>query len=68
MKDMFAKGRRTAAIGERASKAKMTDRKVRKARRDHKNGVPCSALAKRYGIAKSTMRGIINRQTWRHIK
>lgn len=54
--------------GERFWSAKLDKKKVRKARRLYETGrFTIRGLAGRFGIASSSMRSILNRQTWKHV-
>jgi hypothetical protein len=65
MADMVSKRRSTA--GQDNPKAILTDEQVIQARREHAAGVSQKELCERYGVAKGTMSGIINRKTYRHL-
>ncbi len=68
MRDMFAKGRRTAALGESNGKSVLTEDQVREIKRTYKGrrGERKELLAK-YGIAKGTLQAIMEGKTWRHV-
>jgi hypothetical protein len=76
MKDKIAKNRQgncgphNAARGMRQGSAKITDDTVLEIRRryihhDRRNGA--SAMARRYGISKSSVFNILTKRTWRHV-
>lgn len=69
--DMRAKGRGSKPplhLGARHPLSKMTEADVRVARARHANGESMNSLARAFGIAGSTMRAIIHRETWRHVE
>lgn len=58
----------SAAKGEGNWNSKFTNDQVIKIREEHaRGGISYCAIAKRYGIAKSSIMSIIKRQTWKHI-
>lgn len=67
MQDMFAKGRRQAAVGERASKTKLTVEQVLVIRRRSSLGESDRKIAVDYPVGYTAIRAIRVRQTWRHI-
>lgn len=68
MADMRAKGRRLgkSAIGSAVKGSKLTEEQVSQLRALHPH-LGYGAIAKRFGIAKSTARDIIVRKWWRHV-
>lgn len=67
MHDMFSRGRRIAAVGEQASKAKLVTQQVLELRRRAAAGEKRSNLALAFGIGKTSVRAIILRKSWRHV-
>lgn len=67
MSDMFAKGRRQAAIGERASKTKLTSEQVLDIRRRCARGESDRKISADYPVQYSAIRAIRVRKTWSHI-
>lgn len=64
MRDMFAKGRRIAAVGEKTGRARLTDleaKEIRESAGSHR------AIAARFGIDPSQVSRIKTRKTWRHL-
>ncbi len=54
--------------GEQAKTAKLTAELVREIRAAHRPGrVGCDQLARRFGVHKSTVARIINRELWGHV-
>jgi len=64
MRDMYRKGRRVAARGERASKAKLTAKQVRAIRQDQRT---LRAIAADYGIGHTSVLAIKQRKHWAHL-
>lgn len=64
-RDRFQHG--TSNRGEGNSQAKMTGSRVRKLRLLRGRGWKYSALAQRFGIAKSTAKSIALRKSWKHV-
>jgi hypothetical protein len=62
--DMKTKGRARKAVGEKASRAKLTDYLVLQIRASN---ISIKELAKMYGVHEDTIRSIKNRDTWKHI-
>lgn len=67
--DAVAKGRHWTRPprGEAASAAILTEKKVLRIRASHAAGMSQSQLAKRYGVAVSTVSAAVTRRTWKHI-
>ena len=63
--DCASKGRHV--YGTRHAFAKLTDGRVREARRLAKRGVPYSDLANRYGTSWSAVRAAVQGVTWKHV-
>lgn len=55
------------ARGERCASAKLTADVVREIRRLYREGIGYDRLARRYGIAKSSVAAVVNLRTWRHV-
>lgn len=73
LKDMWSKGRarpwpQTRSRGEASPVAKLTERAVRKMRRERAAGATYIALAKRYGVDRMTIKAAVLRKTWRHVQ
>lgn len=68
MRDMFERKRRTAAVGVKASKAKLNDEQVRSIRAENAAGQSLRKIAKRVGLNATTVRKICMRETWRHVE
>lgn len=69
MRDMFSKGRRTAATGAtNHGTAKLTAEQVAEARAFYtgRRG-ECKALCDRFGVHKNTMLAALHGRTWRHL-
>lgn len=68
MEDMVTKGRSHKPIGTRNASAVLTDDQVRDIRASY---VPqygsCVALARRYGVGRSTIWGIVKGNSWKHV-
>ena len=68
MDDMRSKGRENFAKGERIGAAKMTEEKVREARRLWKSGkYTKSSLCRRYGLTRVPMDCLLTGKTWKHV-
>lgn len=65
--DMARKGR-AGQRGERSPVAKLNDDAVRDIRRAAACGTPVAELARRYGVARSLIRGVRNGTRWSHVK
>jgi hypothetical protein len=72
MRDMMLKGRcgRTgkAMTGEQNGNAKLTELAVLEIRVAASAGTPFEELAATYSVSKATIHGIVNRDTWGHLK
>lgn len=68
MRDMFAKQRRQAALGEQNGKSKATENLVRHIRATYtgRRG-ELKELIQTTGLHKNTLQAILTRRTWRHI-
>jgi len=68
MRDMFAKDRRAAAVGERNGRSKATAKLVRdiRGRYTGRRG-ELRALIAETGLHKNTLQAILKRRTWRHV-
>ena len=60
--------RKRDSRGEKAGMAKLTDKKVRKIRKLHAEGISNPKIAKRYKVTKETIGHIVNRKTWKHVE
>lgn len=67
MRDMFSKGRRIAAVGERASKAKLTEKDVRDIRMRIRDGESNSSIAADYPVKANAINYIRIGKTWSHL-
>lgn len=71
IKDMHNKGRykrrKPWPRGENAGRAKLTEEQVREIKRRLRNGETTRALAKEYGVGKSTIGSISSGENWKHI-
>lgn len=56
-----------SARGESHPRAKLTNDAVREIRRRREEGATCDVLASEFGVAKSSIFGIVNRKTWSHV-
>ena len=69
MKDMYDKGRRQfrpwLLAGERHPQAKLTLARIKWARTQRENGVSLSALARRFKVARRTLRSALQGRTWK---
>ncbi len=54
-------------IGEAQHSSKLTTEKIRELRGLHQTGESKGALARRYGVARSTVRRIVNREIWKQV-
>lgn len=61
------RGHGTVVEGERHHAVKMTAELVIEIRRRCTEGVPMSALAQEYQVARSTVSDIVHRATWKHV-
>lgn len=67
-KDAKRKGRMKGAVGEKHSKAKLTDADVIAIRAAFKRGnVTKSALASKYGVGRTAIRAVIDGSHWKHL-
>jgi ribosomal protein L30E len=62
---MHERGRARKAVGELASKAKLTEAKVLAIRARRLES--CTVLAKEFGVSHTAILRIWNRQVWKHI-
>lgn len=56
-----------ARCGMKASNVRFNNSQIKKIREENKNGLSLRKLAIKYKCGKSTIFGIVKRQTWRHI-
>lgn len=66
MHDMFSRGRRQAAVGEKASKAKLTEKDVRDIRMRIMDGQSNGLIAADYPVKAGAIGAIRNGKTWSH--
>lgn len=57
----------TAIAGSRHKLARLDDESVREARKLYAQGVRLFILARRYGVARGTIKKAIKRETWSHV-
>lgn len=67
MRDMFAKGRRTAAHGNRHHWSKLCSCAVMAIRALASEGVSQRDLARRFGVSRNCARSIIHGETWKEV-
>ena len=67
VRDMVNKGRDVQLTGESHWKVKLTEAKVREARRRCSEGETKKDLAKEFGVSHSTMCSAVNGTTWKHV-
>lgn len=65
--DMFAKGRNRHARGSEAGKAKLTEDQVREIRQRFEDGEGKWELAAEFGVGETTMRKLLQGETWSHV-
>ncbi|UZT28587.1 response regulator [Bacillus phage vB_BceS_LY5] len=65
VQDRVSRGRN--AVGENASKAKLTEIEVLEIRSLYAEGNTGTALAKIFNVTSSTIYGIVNKKYWKHI-
>lgn len=63
--DSQQRGRNTA--GERSWFSRLTNAKVKSIRKAYGEGMSMVALARTYGVARTTIRRVVLRETWKHI-
>lgn len=67
LRDCVAKGRKNAARGEAAGKAKLTEAQVYEVRRRYDAHASPSLLAEEFGVSGPSICDIGTRQAWRHL-
>jgi len=67
MQDMFAKGRRIAAVGEKSSCHKLNANKVREIRVQFQAGASKEGLGRKYDVDSKTIRCLLTGRTWKHV-
>lgn len=67
MRDMMRKGRRTYPRGSACKSAKLSEKDVREIIRRCSMGESRLALAREFGVYKSTIRGIVLGKQWKHV-
>ncbi len=60
--------KRRQAIGEKASKTKLTEAEVREVLASVKNGEPYRSIARRYGINSSSVARIVSGRNWKYLE
>ncbi len=68
MADMVAKKRHWTTFGEFRPNSKLTENDVIEIRSLYNQGIRCYILAKRYGVLASTVKAIVDRKRWKHVK
>lgn len=71
MNDKMAAGRHGGngdPVGERNGNAKLTDLRVRLARRLGERGAPIAPLARWLGVSRQALSDAVRRKTWRHVR
>lgn len=69
MRDMFAKGRRIAAVGRKNGKAKLSVEQVRQIRKMYANAAGSSrAIAVALSLKPSTVQGVLSGRQWAWLK
>lgn len=68
MSDASKKNRMARMYGEHSNNSKLNENMVRAIRLEAASGATTRKLVQRFGIVKSTVRRIINGQTWPHVK
>jgi len=67
MRDMFVKGRRKPANGEKISTARLTEEQVRDIRTRYAQGVRIMVLSREFGVCRATIKNVVDRQAWKHV-
>jgi ribosomal protein S25 len=68
-RDMIERGRMRILVGEEQGMTKLNEEQVREIRKEYSEGkVSYQALADKYGVGNSTIKGICKRLTWKHIE
>lgn len=67
-KHAYDNGLMPSKNGEANPGAKATEEMVREIRRLYQVGVDRSSLVSRFGLSKTTIQGIVTRNSWRHVK
>ena len=71
MNDMYQKGRYERKApplkGSQCGRAKLTEKEVREIKIRLKNGETTRAIAKMYGLGKSTIGSISSGENWKHV-
>lgn len=66
-RDMVARGRSRGAVGTKNTNARLTDQDVFRIRIELANGVSWRALAKKFGVCKTSIGNIYHNRTWTHL-
>lgn len=66
--DMIAKGRHKSSPGVKNHNAKLNDDKVRIARQLYRNGHQQTAIARLFGVDKTTIHDVVHNRIWAHVK
>lgn len=67
-RDRDRKGRYHGGRGERQWKAKLTETDVKAIRQAGANGIATGKLAAQFSVSTSTIRYVVQRTTWKHVK
>ena len=67
MHDMFSRGRRKTAMGEKTGRAKLSDDDARHIFSLVASGLPQPEIARMFGIDRSQVSRIKTKKTWRHL-
>lgn len=67
MRDMVAKGRGVAPIGEKHPLSKLSRSQVIQAFRLKKNGKTGADIARLYGVTRATINKILRGESWKHV-
>lgn len=66
--DMVAKGRSNGPSGECNGQSKLTDASVRIIRGQHMSGMSYYALARIWKVSEGTIKNLVIRRTWKHVR
>lgn len=65
--DMVAKGRHADVRGSKNPSSKLTEDNVGEIRELHAEGMSGAAIARRFGVSKELIYGIVQRKSWTHV-
>lgn len=67
--DAVRRRKGTVPLGEKVASAKLTAEQVQWAREQFASGdATCTELARTLGVAYTTMKSVLDRESWRHVK